>query len=324
MKTSLNEMLITMIGNSLPAGKKTVSYLMTLLNLSRESAYRRIRNDIPFTFEEIATICLDLGLSIDEMIGRNMQDRIFVDFPVSRSADPIDTYSDVLETSINLYKKISEHSDSFMIYALNQPVLANFMQLELLPKFHFYKWKHRMQDVPLNYYFSDFTLPPSINALHKKYRYYITKLNHVTFILCPTITLSIVKEINYFFKRMLISKEELLNLQEELYQCINNIEKNTQRGFSENGVKMDIYASRLNLPSNSIWCKYNNGKLVVQMNSNIFPATVYDPRIGDDHKKWIDSLLKYSTLISQSNEIQRSEFFNKQREWINAIEDIHL
>lgn len=324
MKTSLNEMLISVIEKSLPSEKKIVSYLMNLLNLSRESAYRRIRNDIPFTFKEIIAISLDLGFSIDEMIGQNIQDRIFIDVPVSKSIDPVENYTEMLEASISLYKKLSEHSDSSLIYALNQPIFSSFMNLELLQKFHFYRWKDRMQDMPLGFYFSDFELPSQITAIHKKYRYYFTKLNNMTLILCPNTTHSVVREINYFYRRMLISKEELMKLQNEMLRSIDVFEKETQKGISENGIKLDIYVSRLHIPSNSIWSKYNNGKSAVQFFNNIFPATIYDSRISNNHKKWIDCLLKYSTLISQSNEIQRSEFFNKQREYVNTIENFNL
>ena len=38
-----------------------------------------------------------------------------------------------------------------------------------------------------------------------------------------------------------------------------------------------------------------------------------------DLKEWIQSLKRYSTLISQSGEIQRMIFFTKQREIVDTL-----
>ena len=45
-----------------------VDYLMKMFSISKETAYRRIRNVIPFSIEEVVAIAEDLNLSIDQMI----------------------------------------------------------------------------------------------------------------------------------------------------------------------------------------------------------------------------------------------------------------
>ena len=43
----------------------------------------------------------------------------------------------------------------------------------------------------------------------------------------------------------------------------------------------------------------------------------YNEGLCNIQKKWIESLKKYSVLISKSGEIQRFEYLNKQREYID-------
>lgn len=52
-KDDISQKLISRILISIPDNINPVLYLMDLLDLSRESAYRRIRGEIPFTFWEI-------------------------------------------------------------------------------------------------------------------------------------------------------------------------------------------------------------------------------------------------------------------------------
>jgi hypothetical protein len=52
---------------------------------------------------------------------------------------------------------------------------------------------------------------------------------------------------------------------------------------------------------------------------SIDTLTSYDLLICKTHKEWIDSLKRYSTLITRSGEIERIEFFNKQKELITDL-----
>ena len=47
--------------------------------------------------------------------------------------------------------------------------------------------------------------------------------------------------------------------------------------------------------------------------------TTQDNEMFGDFKEWIQSLKKFSTLMSESGEMQRILFFKKQREIINAL-----
>ena len=65
MKKNLNSVLIAIVLDKIPTTIKPVSYLMELLNLSRESAYRRLRGEISFSFEETAKLSTALDFSVD-------------------------------------------------------------------------------------------------------------------------------------------------------------------------------------------------------------------------------------------------------------------
>jgi hypothetical protein len=52
---------------------------------------------------------------------------------------------------------------------------------------------------------------------------------------------------------------------------------------------------------------------------SINSLTTQDVQMFQSLKEWIQSLKKFSTLISESGEMQRIQFFNQQREIIDAL-----
>lgn len=323
MKTTLNETLISKIDIYLPNNTKRIPFLMDLLNLSRESVYRRIRNEIPFTFEEITDISLKLGFSVDEVIGQNSKNRILFDTPISESSDPSAIYSSILDNSSDIYKRMQKDHKLHTIFTTNYLPLNFCIQFDELAKFHYYKWIHQTQDVPLNFYRSEFIIPSQISTIHKQYRYAVSKVNSMIVILCPNTIITSIKEIIYFYKRRLITRDEFLLLQNDLNLLIENLEISTQKGINENGTKIRLFYSTLNITSNCTW--FNNGNETgVQLWLGSEPVNIYNRMISKKQQNWMESLLKYCTLISQSNEIQRSDFFNQQYEYIRNMENLSL
>ena len=52
---------------------------------------------------------------------------------------------------------------------------------------------------------------------------------------------------------------------------------------------------------------------------SINSITTQDTEMFNSLKDWIQSLKKFSTMISESGEMQRIQFFNRQREIINTL-----
>lgn len=52
---------------------------------------------------------------------------------------------------------------------------------------------------------------------------------------------------------------------------------------------------------------------------SINSITTQDSEMFNSLKDWIQSLKKFSTMISESGEMQRIQFFNRQREIINTL-----
>ena len=74
MTMNLNKIVLTKILDIMPENLKPVTLLMDVLDIGKESAYRRLRGEKPFSMEEIYKLSLVLNFSLDEIISNDKSD----------------------------------------------------------------------------------------------------------------------------------------------------------------------------------------------------------------------------------------------------------
>lgn len=144
-----------------------------------------------------------------------------------------------------------------------------------------------------------------------------TKL--LTFIMDNNVFQSVAREINFFYRHNLISDADLEGLKNELLDLINSLESWTTNGVSKLGTEVVMYISYVDIGASYIYIECDG---VRSSNIRIYAITSLDSQnnvVCDLQKKWIESLKKFSVIISVSGEIQRYKYFNKQREIINFL-----
>jgi hypothetical protein len=135
----------------------------------------------------------------------------------------------------------------------------------------------------------------------------------------------LVRELQYYASRKLISKEELLEIKKELIDFLNHIEKHIQVGAGPSQSPHHFYLSILDIDMNSIYGVIDGSVVSQCYVCNKIPINLGNDDLSILHKNWIHSLKRSSILISQSNEIIQASFLNKQYENIDKItNDLYL
>ncbi|GHU79517.1 hypothetical protein FACS1894145_3820 [Bacteroidia bacterium] len=316
----LNEIIVNTVLKNIPKNIKPVIYLMELLGLSRESVYRRIRKDIPFSMEELTKLALTLNFSLDEIIEGSKRERIFFDLGLKNPTNSIDSFSAVFQEYSSYISNLSKARNSSVSMALNciYPLFTVFFSN--LFKFHYFKWLVETQDnLPKNY-FSTLVLPQELYALQQKISEEIKSARNVALILSPNISLSIIKDIQYYYQRRLLNKEDLEILKKDLLKMSDFAENLAKTGRLEGGCsQIDIYISIPYINSNTIYLEYDDVSEVHYWIYSNNPMVIRNSEISNIQKKWFLSLKKSSTLITQSNEILQADFFDTQRKLINKL-----
>jgi len=320
MSENFYKVLTNKIITNIPENKKPVAYLMDILNIGRESTYRRLRGNIPFTFEEIIKLSQCLNFSIDEIIGNDAKNIIF--FPESKHKKPSD-FDDIFYKShlnyYNILEMISKAKEIDILFSVSQLTSFLIFDFELLFKFYYYTCIHQSDSGKPKFSFSNIELPQDIVSIRQKIKSNIASIPNTTYIFDQHVTMRLIRKLQYFYKRNLISYDELEAIRNDVIRFLDYIENLFQTGTNSAGTASNFYLSLLDIDMNSMYGTYDDSIVSLYWTYNINSVNIGNNDLIAMHKNWINSLKRSSIMISQSNEIVQASFLNLQRENIDKI-----
>lgn len=319
MNENLNKIVLTKILSIIPENIKPVNFFMDVLDLGKESAYRRLRGEKALSFEEIYKLSLELDFSLDEIIENNQTNTFVFNHIGTYGLNPEKNLLEFLYYYESYLTRMVKAEVSETICTMNHLLNILLVGFPNLFKFTYYRWTHQMKEVPLNYLYADLVIPNEIKELCNRLTVLHQKVKKITFIIDNNLYLNMVKEMQYFFIRNLITESELAVLKEELLQYTDFTETIVKKGSSIEGTTYEIYLSMFHVGSTTAYSSWDDNEESAFWHYQGYPIFTRNKKITKRHKFWIDSLKKYSTIISHSNELLQADYFNKQRGYINNI-----
>jgi transcriptional regulator with XRE-family HTH domain len=314
----LNEAIVCTILKHIPQYINPSSYIMKLLGISRESVYRRLRNEITFSIEELAILAQNLGFSVDEiLIGQRDENNTF-----DLLSQPKDETSNAFLAHFYEYnnhiKQLIDFRNPETLLALNQMPSIFYVLSEPLLKLQYYLWLINNNRLPEQTTFTNLILPKELTAIQAEALKNIRKVTNVSIVFSSTIYLQLIKTIQYYYNLKLLSEEELIALKQAVHAWINLGEGMARFGFGRGRSMVDFYISSLFVNTN-IFLIANDGRYEVHywIYPN-HPLVIRNEHICALTNEWFMELRKHSSLITQSNEIIQAEFYEKQRQYIES------
>ena len=198
----------------LPPGVGLAEELADILNVSIDSAYRRIRGETELTLEEIYKITKKHTLSIDEVFG-NQSDT--VTFAYTKLTDSSANFEAYLTRLFNHLKTINKFDDKKIFYVAEEmPMFYSFFSKKL-SEFKLFYWQRSVLNIPeyQQVKFKWGIVPQQLIDL--AYNSYVEYLSiPSTEIWTDETVLTVIKQISFYFESGILSTERL--------NCCRNIE----------------------------------------------------------------------------------------------------
>ncbi|MDR1631330.1 MAG: hypothetical protein LBR97_00310 [Dysgonamonadaceae bacterium] len=306
--------LIEEIRKNIPEGENVVKYLMWKLDLSKESAYRRMKGIVPFPLEEIRELVLALDFSIDEIMRKGT--------PKIAESDKNDKNELLLSHIIsyqNFVEAISRFSQRSAIFSAKQITLAFIIEYDALFELFFCAQMHRNQIFNGFRSFSKSSIPKEILTVRESILNNFPSFKQREYILDRDLFSNIAREIQYFRRLKLISAEEVETLKLELFQILEKMETEMETGHNEKKEECLYYFSWLDVDTNAI-CVDCGDKSVTLYSCFGMPVFHNNSQVRA-HRQLLESQKKYTILISQSSEFMRAEFIERQKGFIESIDE---
>ncbi len=310
------EFLFSRIKELLPAYASLVDVVSEVLNISSDSAYRRIRGETPLVLDEARLLCNHYKLSLDQILNAQSGTTLFTNVRIGSAEYSYEKY---LSDLVVQAKHIQSFIQKEVIYITKDlPLFHNFYFKPLISFRHFF-WMKTIIQHP-DYAEKEFEIenvPPEIEKLSRDLvmAYNMlpsTEIWNTESINSIILQIEFYKDSGYFS-----SSDDIRTVYEALEQTFLHLKLEAEYGAkfmpAENPEtskpNFRFFYNRVVLGDNTILSVTDKSKTVfinydvlnyMYTNNETFCNNIYND---------MQNLMKKSTLISQTSEKQRNIFF---------------
>ncbi|MEO6229763.1 MAG: helix-turn-helix domain-containing protein [Ferruginibacter sp.] len=311
------------IRSKLPGHMSLVDEVAELLNISNDSAYRRIRGDKPLGLDEVQVLCNKYKVSLDQLLQIETNTVIFSGNNVNSTSFDFIKYLQNIASTLGLFKTLQQAQ----LYFYNKDIpLFHYMQYPELRAFKFFFWKRTLIGYPELSKQQFNGEEPDEEAI--KLAVQITRLYdqipsteiwneesvHIT-----------IRQIEFYRQsNIFANKHVLLKVYLQLEELLNHIELQAEAGrkFLYNqqplpgAASFDVYMNECLIGDNTIYIQSNERQMTFLNHNGLNFIGTQDKNFCEYTFKNLQNIIKKSTHISVVGEKERSMFFNTLREKI--------
>ncbi|GEM_PF-1342253 len=293
-----------------------------LLCIDKSSAYRRLRGEIIFTFDEICQLSKYYYISMDEIAFQEQTGEhrsIYLRLPIADVSEP-DSMGE-MHLYIDRLRRVAKKESSEVYVAANSLQSIFYSPYQNIFKFFIFKWRYRgnlsvCEDRTYSEVEVDDTLYKTQQDLSEACRSFAS----ITCIWDPSIIGGLVNDVKYFRSIRLISDEDVEAIKKELFDLLSDIEWATTRGYlKDTNAKFELYLSSLDIES-TMYAFGATNESVALISVFMFHSPVsFNELAYLKVKEWIKHMRRFSILLSGTGDMVRVRFFEKQRRIIHSL-----
>lgn len=320
----IQKIIFQQIKDKLPASHSFVHEISEVLNISYDSAYRRIRGEKALTFEELYKLSSQFGVSLDTLFNVETSNVVFNCLPLSSDKFEVKDWLNFILQSLSL---ISQAKEKEIIYSAADIPMFHYFQFPEIAAFKVFFWEKTLFQFP-EYEGKLFRLDdtdPNIPKIGKQILAHAHKIPTTEIWNEDTFNIMLRQVEFYWVSGFFERKDDLLNLCDKIEKWVRHIKKQVECGFKF------FYGQPAEGPENTFFFYDNevvqndntivasaDGQTMVYLTFNVLSIlTTNNSFFCNLIKSYLKGLMTKSNLISRVGEKGRSQFFNKQ---IQAIE----
>lgn len=309
----------------LPGHLSLVDEVAELLNLSNDSAYRRIRGEKEMGLSEIALIAAKYKISVDQILSLDSDAFIFSGKINDGNPEPFSQYMLDLEKNFMYFNSFSQKRLSTLVKDI--PPYVHF-QIPELAAFKFFFWsKSILHDENLKgikFETADHRYDRFIEQGERIFKLYLNIPN--TEIWNVDSINSTLRQIHFYYEAGSFAKRSDIGL---LYDCveslINHLEVQAEHGkkfhigtpLTDVATEYNMFNNELILGDNTNLLELGEQQLTFLNHSVLYFSYTSDERFNRSMQKNLQNLVRKSTQINVVGEKERSRFFNRLRQKID-------
>ncbi len=309
----MQEVFIKHLKQVVPANISLVDDIAELLNISNDSAYRRLRNETELSLDETYKICKHYRISADSIFSDKTNS---VTCNYIKLTDSAANFEDYLNSLLSQLKQIEKAENAKIIYAAEEIPIFHSFHTKKLATFKLFYWQRSVLNIQ-EYQSKKFDwdiIPENLLDIASQIHTTYSKIPSLEIWTTDTIQTTI-KQIEYYFESGAFKDKEdaiatLIDLK-EMMQNINQYAEKETKHDKANLPQFNLYNSDLVIGTNCIHVNINESVFSYISFNTLNSLTTANRQFCEEIEHWMKNLIKKSTLISGIAEKQRFQFFNK-------------
>lgn len=313
--------LIIQLRNRISQNSKLVTKLVDILSLEKEAVYRRLRQEVPFSFEEMVTISKEFNISLDSMLGVDARTTLPFRFQSDANGDPVAIDYKMLEEYLKAIKGLAADPAGEIASISNLLPHMLYCGFKFISHFYYFKWRYYSIPGHQTKSYHDIVFPEQLIQISEAIFIYSKKVKNSYYILDNQTFQNFANDVSYFNSIRLLKDEDLLCIKKELFRFLDYLESVATKGFVDNpSNKVFIYISETSIDTSYSCFDSQFSFRYALIWSFIFNSVLtFNEETLKMMKRRIQSIIRTSILLSVAGEKQRTEYFEAQRKIVGEI-----
>jgi hypothetical protein len=321
---AVQEKLFNLIRNTVPEHISVADEIAKALNISTDSAYRRIRGVKTIGLDELCSLCLHYHISLDELMEIKSGGFLFKGRNVDGQNFSFNGYLNYIKQQVGFINGFKQKD--FYYLCKDIPIFHHFHTRELAA-FKYYFWMKTLLYVPAFAHkkFSFAAYPDELFALGLECQALYSQLNVVEIWNIETIN-STLRQIEFYRDAaMFESDKDIWLIYEALEKLMDHLEKRAEAGFmySYNDALQkpkgpyQLYINEVILGDNSLLVELDGMRIVYLVHSGFNVMVTRDSAFCNYTYDNFHNIMQKSEMVSAVSEKERLKFFKTLKERIS-------
>ena len=300
-----------------------VDELAELLNVSKDSAYRRLRGETLLTFDEIRKVSHHYQVSLDAFLNLSTNAVVFNNRIVGKAL----SFKEYLTSIRENLTIVSRAENKRMIWAAKDVPILHYFQSSKLTNFKLFFWQRTIlsQMDQVNRYDPNLVDQEMVNIAKEIWDLYC-KIPSVEIWSDETLNITL-RQVEYYYDCEVIDKESALGITSEFQDMIKHLRQETKIGrkysmggedYPGNGT-LHLFYNEIAIGDNTIYFEFENRRLVFLTYNMLNILSTTDEGFSRDTFEYLENIMQKSIPISASSEKERNKFFNRMELKIEQI-----
>ena len=171
MKNGIVNELITAMKERIPKGQNLANSLADILYMGKEAVYRRLRGEVAFTIDEVALLSKKLGISIDQIIGNHLSNRVTFDMNLLHSPNTLESYYEIISRYQQIFDYVKGDDTTEVYTASNLLPFTLYSSYEYMSKFRLCRWIYQNGQMKTPNSLAEMQVEDRIVKAHNKLSY---------------------------------------------------------------------------------------------------------------------------------------------------------